>query len=354
VYVAFKGVAKLTALNELSNIFVKIFQMKKIIGIGNALVDVMTLLPDETCLSLFGLPKGSMTYVDAARSEEIIQATIALNSTLTSGGSAGNTMHGLGIMGVYSSFIGKVGRDDLGNFYEKDMIDAGLTPVLMRASVSPTGTAVALVTPDSERTFATHLGAAIELTAGELNSNLFKGYDILYLEGYLIFNPELMEQACQLAKKNNMCIALDLSSFNVVNEMLPEFDAIINEYVDIVFANEEEARAFTGLDPREALDAISKKCEIAVVKTGPEGSWIKRGDEVIKVDALKGTPVDTTGAGDLYAAGFLYGFSNGFSLDKCGIFGSILAGKVIEIVGARMLEHKWAEAKELIKKVAQD
>ncbi|MDX9773383.1 MAG: adenosine kinase [Bacteroidales bacterium] len=328
--------------------------MKKIIGIGNALVDVMTMLPDETCLSRFSLPKGSMTYVDAARSDEIKKAINTLNTTLASGGSAGNTMYGLGIMGVHSSFIGKVGRDDLGSFYEKDMVDAGLTPVLMRSPLSPTGTAVALVTPDSERTFATHLGAATELMAGELTSNLFKGFDILYLEGYLIFNPELMEQACMLAKKNNMCIAIDLASFNVVNEKLPEFDAVVTRYVDIVFANEEEARAFTGLDPREALDAISKKCEIAIVKTGHQGSWIKRGNEVVKVDALKVTPVDTTGAGDLYASGFLYGFSNGFSLDKCGVFGSILSGKVIEIVGARMLEQKWAEAKEMIKKVAQD
>lgn len=328
--------------------------MKKILGIGNAIVDVMTMLPDETYLSRFSLPRGSMTLVDTARSDEIKKATSTLNSTIASGGSAGNTMCGLGIMGVHSSFIGKVGWDDLGNFYEKDMIDAGLTPVLMRSPLSPTGTAIALVTPDSERTFATHLGAAIELMAAELSSNLFKGYHILYLEGYLITNPGLVEEACRLAKMNDMCIALDLASYNVVNEMRTEFEAIINKYVDIVFANDEEAKALTGLDAREALEAISKQCDIAIVKTGQGGSWIKRGDEVIKVDALAVTPVDTTGAGDLYAAGFLYGLSNGFGLDKCGMFGSILAGKVIEIVGARMNQQKWAEAKELVNAVAAD
>ncbi len=328
--------------------------MKKIIGIGNALVDVMTIVPDETCLSRFSLPKGSMTMVDATRSREIKQAINGLKSTLASGGSAGNTMYGLGVMGVYSSFIGKVGRDELGNFYEKDMVEAGLTPVLMRAPESPTGTAVALVTPDSERTFATHLGAATELMAEELQIDYFKGYHILYLEGYLIFNLPLLEQACRLAKENSMCVALDLASFNVVNAMLPEFQKIVTEYVDIVFANEEEARAFTGLGPVEALTELSEKCHIAVVKTGSDGSWIKRGDEVIKVDALKVNAIDTTGAGDLYAAGFLYGFSNGFSLDKCGMFGSILAGKVIEVIGARMPEEKWAEAKALIAEVAED
>jgi len=328
--------------------------MKKIIGIGNALVDVMTIVPDETCLTRFSLPKGSMTMVDAMRSGEIKLAINGLKRTLASGGSAGNTMYGLGVMGVHSSFIGKVGRDELGSFYEKDMVEAGLIPVLMRSKLTPTGTAVALVTPDSERTFATHLGAATELAAEELLADYFRNYNILYLEGYLIFNLPLVEQACRLAKENDMCVALDLASFNVVNDMRPAFDKIVNEYVDIIFANEEEARAFTGLGPVEALDEISKRCGIAVVKTGPDGSWIKRGDEVVKVEALKVHAVDTTGAGDLYAAGFLYGFSNGFGLDKCGLFGSILAGKVIEVIGARMPEEKWAEAKKLIREIAEE
>ncbi len=328
--------------------------MKKIVGIGNALVDVMTLIPDGSCLDRFELPKGSMTMIDMSRSLEIREATASMKSTLASGGSAGNTIHGLGIMGVHSSFIGKVGRDDFGIFYEKEMVDAGVMPVLLRSSTTPTGTAVALVTPDSERTFATHLGAATELIAEDMNSRFFKGYDILYLEGYLIFNLPLVEQTCRYAKKHGLTVAIDLSSYNVVEAMLPQFNAVIEKYIDIVFANEEEARAFTGLDARAALDELSQKCEIAIVKTGPEGSWIKRGDEVIKVDALKVTPVDTTGAGDLYAAGFLYGYSNGFSLDKCGLFGSILAGKVIEVIGARMPDEKWIEAKELISSVAID
>lgn len=328
--------------------------MKKIVGIGNALVDVMTMVPDDSFLHQFGLPKGSMTMVDATRSGEIKGSIAAFKSTLASGGSAGNTMYGLGIMGIHSSFIGKVGRDDFGNFYEKDMVDAGLAPILMRAPETPTGTAVGLVTPDHERTFATHLGAATELMAEELDPMFFKGYDILYLEGYLIFNLPLIEHACRLAKEQEMCVAIDLASYNVVADMLPRFREIVEKYVDILFANEDEARAFTGMDPREALDDISSKCSIAVVKIGQGGSWIKRGEEVVKVEALKVTPVDTTGAGDLYSAGFLYGYSHGFSLDKCGIFGSILAGKVIEVVGARMPEKKWVEAKELIGLVAVD
>ncbi len=329
--------------------------MKKIIGIGNALVDVMTLVPDDTCLGRFSLPKGSMTLVDAGRSDEIKHATTGMARTITSGGSTGNTMYGLGIMGVQSSFIGKVGDDEFGRFYEKEMAEAGLVPVLMRSRQSPTGTAVALVTPDSERTFATHLGAATELEPEELHKNLFKDYNILYVEGYLIYNLPLVEQACRLASEQGLTVAVDLASFNVVTDMLPEFRRIVKDYVGILFANEEEAKAFTGKDdPREALDEIASLCDIAVVKTGAGGSWIRQGDEVIKVDALNVRPVDTTGAGDLYAAGFFYGYSKGYSLDKCGTFGSILAGKVIEVVGARMPEEKWEEARRLVKAAEEE
>lgn len=328
--------------------------MKRIVGIGNALVDVVAIIPDERYLGRFSLPKGSMTMVDASRSGEIRQAINSLQKKLVSGGSVGNTMHGLGILGVDSSFIGKVGDDEFGNFYEKEMAEAGLKPVLMRAAATPTGTAVTLVTPDSERTFATHLGAATELMAEELTGNYFKGYDILYVEGYLIYNLPLVEQACRLAQEKGMTIALDLASYNVVNEMLPQFNSIVTEYVDILFSNQDEASAFTGAGtPQESLNIIADKCDIAVVKTGAGGSWIKRDHEVIRVDPLRVSPVDTTGAGDLYAAGFLYGLSNGFTLDKCGLFGSTLAGKVIEVIGARMPEEKWREAKELIQQISE-
>jgi len=327
--------------------------MKKIVGIGNALVDIMTPIPDDSYLNQFGLPKGSMTLVDAEKSGQIKEVIKPLNSTLASGGSAGNTLYGLGILGIESSFIGKVGRDEYGNFYEKDLVDATLKPHLLRSD-NPTGTAVALVSPDSERTFATHLGAAIELDKSELDNSYFRGNDILYIEGYLINNFPLVEQACRLAKENNMVVAIDLASFNVVNENRDHFKEIINNYVDIVFANEEEAKAYSGLSPREALDILSEKCSIAVVKLGAEGSLIKRGEEIIKVDALKSNPVDTTGAGDLYASGFLYGYSQDLPLDKCGLFGSILAGKVIEVMGARMPAKKWAEAKKLLKGAERD
>ena len=147
-----------------------------------------------------------------------------------------------------------------------------------------------------------------------------------------------------------MKIAIDLSSYNVVDAKLNDFKEVIEKYVDIVFANEEEAKSFTGMAPLDALNSISTICDIAVIKVGKEGSLIKRGEEVIRIGTIPVQCIDTTGAGDLYASGFLYGYADGLSLEKCGMFGSVLAGHVIEIVGARMDEYRWKKILKILKK----
>lgn len=324
--------------------------MKKILGIGNALVDVMTMINDDSILSKFDLPKGSMQLVDESKSDMVKAETVNFNRIMTSGGSAANTIHGLAMLGVKTGFVGSIGKDEVGDFFEKDMKYAGINTMLIRRD-TVTGTAIAMISPDSERTFATHLGAAVELNADDLKSEYFKGYDILYLEGYLILNKPLVVTACSLAKQNNMKIALDLASFNVVDAMLSDFKEIVEKYVDIVFANEEEAKSFTGLAPEEALLSLSQMCEIAVVKVGSEGSWIKRGEEIIKIGTAQVSLKDTTGAGDLYASGFLYGYSLRKNLEVCGQYGSLLAGHVIEIVGARMDHDKWAMIKSSVAEI---
>ena len=326
--------------------------MKQILGIGNALVDVMTMINDDTLLEKFALPKGSMQLVDEEKSKMVKSETLNLNRILTSGGSAANTIHGLAMLGVKTGFIGTIGKDDLGDFFENDMKNAGIITMLSRQD-SVTGTAVALISTDSERTFATHLGAAVELEAADLDQEDFNGYDILYLEGYLIFNKSLIETACRIAKQKKMKIALDLASYNVVEAKLRDFKEIVEDYIDIVFSNEEEAKSFTGMEPVKALEHISKYCEVAVLKVGSEGSWIKRGEEIIKIGTDRVSVKDTTGAGDLYASGFLYGYANGLDLEKCGLLGSLMAGKVIEIVGARMDESKFDEIKETVKRIIE-
>jgi sugar/nucleoside kinase (ribokinase family) len=316
--------------------------MMRILGIGNALVDVMTLIDNDNILEKFSLPKGSMQLVDGEKSALIKKGTTDFKRNLVSGGSAANTIHGLAMLGAKTGFIGSIGKDDTGDFFENDMKKAGVTTYLSRRNTD-TGTAVALISPGSERTFATHLGAAIELNANDLDEAYFRGYDILYMEGYLIINKPLVETACRIARKNNMKIALDLASYNVVDAKLSDFREIIEKYVDIVFANEEEAKSFTGLNPDYALNKISELCDIAVIKVGKDGSLVKRGEEIIKIGTIPVECVDTTGAGDLYASGFLFGYAKGLPLETCGNYGSVLAGHVIEIVGARMDKARWTK-----------
>lgn len=327
--------------------------MKRILGIGNALVDILTLIEDDSTLRDFELPKGSMQLVNGEKSEHIKTGTGHFRRTWSSGGSAANTIYGLAMLGADTGFIGSIGRDETGDFFEKDMKNAGVNTLLMRRN-SVTGTAVVLISPDSERTFATHLGAAVELHPDDLNPILFDGYDILYLEGYLINDFKLVETACQRAREKKMQIALDLASYNVVDSNRDSFKKIVDEYVDILFANEMEAKAFTGFEPEKALTVLSESGNLVILKVGPEGSFVKHGNELIKINALPVEFNDTTGAGDLYASGFLYGYAKMLSLEKCGIIGSLLAGKVIEIVGARMENSTFIEILEIIDKIIAD
>ena len=327
--------------------------MKKIIGIGNALVDVMTIIDDDQILKKFSLPKGSMTLVDAPKSEMIKKTTSGFKKAFTSGGSAANTIHGLAKLNANAGFIGSIGRDKTGDIFEEDMKKAGVNNILFRRE-SVTGTAVALISHDSQRTFATHLGAAVELEAEDLQEEYFKPYDILYFEGYLIINKPLVIKACTLARNNNMEIAVDLASYNVVDACKEDFIEIIEEYADIVFANEDEARALTGLQPEEALKKLAGMCKVAVIKTGKEGSLIQRYEELIKIGTLPIKCKDTTGAGDLYASGFLFGYANDMPLDKCGSLGALLAGNVIEMVGARIPDRKWPAIRKTVSKITRE
>ena len=314
--------------------------MAKVLGMGNALVDIMTRLDDDSILKELSFPKGSMQLVNKASSDKILLASEHLKRIKASGGSAANTIHGLASLGIETGFVGKIGHDKLGCFFQEDLIANMIEPKLF-TSKNESGRAIALVSPDSERTFATFLGAAVELNANDIESNLFKDYHYFHIEGYLVQNHELLEKALKLAKENDLIVSIDMASFNVVEENLDFLRSMIKKYVDIVFANEEEAKAFTGKEPEEALNLIARDCDIAIVKIGKNGSLIKQGDTFIKAGIIDAKPIDTTGAGDLYAAGFLYGHIKGFSIKKCGEMGSILSGKVIEEMGAKIAPEKW-------------
>lgn len=322
--------------------------MAKVLGIGNALVDIIIQLDSDQILEDYKLQKASMQLVTRELSSRLLVGTLGLKRSKATGGSAANTIHGLARMGVETGFIGKIGKDELGDFFSKDMKKKGIQPYLFY-SMEETGRAVTLVSPDSERTFGTYLGAAIELAAEDLDHDLFEGYDFLHLEGYLVQNTDLLHKALRLAKHSGLKIFLDLSSYNIVASNLAILKEVITDYVDIVFANEDEARELTGKEPEEALHEMNKLVDIAVVKLGPQGSMVMQDKELYRIDPVRVRSVDTTGAGDLYAAGFIFGLLQDLPLESCGRIGSILGGKVIEVMGAKMDDEHWEDAKQMIK-----
>lgn len=321
--------------------------MSKILGIGNALVDVMTQMEDDRLLENFSIPKGSMQLCDSSMIEQISTATKKNRKHHSSGGSAANSIHALAKLDVNTGFIGSIGEDDTGHFFQHEMVENGIQPYFKR-SKNQTGQAVALISPDSERTFTTNLGAAIELTANDLNADWFKDYSILHIEGYLVQNHELLLNAAENAKKSGLQISLDMASFNIVEENLAFLQNFIHNYVDIIFANEEEATAFTGKKPEAAVEEIASLCHIAIVKIGKEGSLIRSDDLTIKIPSVETDVIDTTGAGDAYAGGFLYGLINNYSLQSSAKIGALLASKVINVLGAKIEDQQWWDIKHQI------
>ena len=313
---------------------------KSILGIGNALIDVLINITDDTVLQKFNLPKGSMTLVDAVLSAAIKNETKNHIRIIQTGGSAANTVHGVAKLGGKCGYIGKISNDELGHFFVSDFTEHNISTHFFYSETG-TGHATALISNDSERTFGTYLGAALELTPEEMSSEIIGKYGILHIEGYLVQNHSLIEAAMKTAKENGLLVSIDMASFNIVEENVDFLHEIIQKYVDIVFANEEEAFALTGKTPFNALPEIAKMCNIAVVKLGEHGSVIQTGDRVIIIEAIPAKSIDTTGAGDIYAAGFLYALAEDLDLEVAGKIGSLLAGNVVEVVGAKIPVETW-------------
>ena len=313
--------------------------LQKILGIGNALVDILTQIPDDQILEQLRLPKGGMYHVDAKTSLHIGE-TIK-DYSMAAGGSTANTMSGAAKLGAQTGYIGKVGRDERGRFFENEMVKTNVKPLILTTD-TPTGCAEAFISKDGERTFATYLGAALELNADDIQPEMFDGWDILYVEGYLISNRELLDKALPMAKEKGMTIALDMASYNIVRENREYMQQLAKDYLDILFANEDEAKTFTlEEDPVEALHQMAALCEIAIVKVGAKGAYVQHGNQVIKIDPIPAKVIDTTGAGDLWAAGFMAGLVKGKNLETCAKMGATLAANIIEVLGAKMDDARW-------------
>ncbi|MBQ9462631.1 MAG: adenosine kinase [Bacteroidales bacterium] len=320
--------------------------MKSILGIGNALTDILAVLPDDTLLNTYHLPRGSMQHVDMETGDKIWAALKPLGVKYVAGGSAANTIVCTSIFGMPSSFIGKIGDDELGLLFKSDQEQYGVKTMLLKSEHSSGRSMVFVSGGNAERTFAVYLGAAMDLVPEDLKPEYFAGHDYFHIEGYLVQNQGLIRKAVELAHDAGCIISLDMASYNVVESNNAFLHDIVERYVDIVFANETESRAFTKhTSPERALADICKLCKIAVVKVGKDGSWVQSGHEKHYIPSWPAATLDATGAGDTYAAGFLYAHSLGMPLKVCGEVGSIIAAKVVEVIGTKIDIPRWRDAK---------
>ena len=324
--------------------------MKSILGIGNALTDILAILPDDTLLKKYHLPLGSMQHVDMETGDRIWSALKEVGVKYVPGGSAANTITCTSIFGMPSGYIGKIGDDELGQLFKSTMEQFGVKTTMLHSDKSSGRCMVFITGANAERTFADYMGAALEMGPEDLKTEFFEGYDYFHIEGYLVQNQELIAKAVQMAKEAGCIISIDMASYNVVESNNAFLHNLVDKYVDIVFANESEARAFTKLKgAEEGLRELAKHCDIAILKVGKDGSWVKQKAEEYYIPAWPAKPVDATGAGDTYAAGFLYAHSLGLPLKACGEVGSIIAAKVVEVVGTKIDIPRWRDAKLEIK-----
>ncbi|MFC7052157.1 adenosine kinase [Hansschlegelia quercus] len=322
-----------------------------VLGIGNAIVDVIAKT-DEAFLAAEGLAKGSMALIDEARAEALYAKMGP--AVEASGGSAANTLAGLGSFGGRAAFVGKVKADTLGAVFRHDITAIGVdysTPAA-EGGVA-TARCFVLVTPDGERTMSTYLGAAQDLGVGDLDENAIKAAKVVYLEGYLWDPPaakEAFREAAAVAHAAGRKVALSLSDSFCVDRYRAEFLALLREgAVDLLFANDGELKSlFETADIEEAIEAIASDVKLAAVTLGAEGCVVVEGASRIRVPAapVDGPIVDKTGAGDLFAAGFLFGFTRDLTLERCAELGSLAAAEVISHVGARPLVSLKALAEE--------
>ena len=316
----------------------------RIIGIGNALLDVLLRLDSDSVLTEMGVKKGAMDLIDQSRMREIQKAQSGLQRSEAPGGSVCNTMRAMARLGAEVGYIGKIGSDNIGKIYEEETIKAGVNPFFVRAD-GISGCSTVLISPDGERTMATYLGPAATLSDEEIPDAIIQSYDCLYMEGYLISDEQLFLPMLRRAKRLGLKVALDLSNFNIVNGFKDLLKEVIPEYVDILFSNESEAEAYTGVTAREAVNVIIKDVDISVVTIGKDGVLVGDNIKVIHNPALESNVIDTTGAGDNFAAGFLYGYSLGATLEQSAKIGTLLSANVIETVGAQIEEERWAKIK---------
>ena len=311
-----------------------------ILAVGNAIIDVFSQCDDDF-LQQHAIEKGGMNLVDAAASKSLLAAISAVASPqLISGGSAANTAVGLAALGGKAAFVGRVHDDELGAAFCRDINAAGVTFAATPAeNGAPTASSIILVTPDAARSMNTFLGASIEFQPEDINLAAAADAAVIYLEGYLFdapAGPAIFAQAAQMAAQHQARIALSLSDPWCVDRHRADLRHYVTDHVDILFANEDEAISLVETDHPTSVQMLSGLVDEVVITRGPLGAVICHAGQQLLVDAMpQGPVIDTTGAGDLFAAGYLFGRTHGYDAQMSGQIASLLAGEVISHIGAR-------------------
>ena len=316
----------------------------ELIGVGSPLVDLILPVGHDFLGSHVEGAKGGMQMVDA----ELIQRLLGISDrqpTQSPGGAAANTTVGCAHLGIRAAFIGACGEDEYGDFYHQALVAQNCEPRLVRQAGQPTGRVLSMVTPDAERTMRTCLGAAATLDPAYFTAETFRGVRVVMLEGYTLFNHDLTRAIAKAAKAAGCQLALDFASFEVVRANRPVIDELLDGMVDLMFANEDEAKAWNDTSPEAALEDLASRVAVVAVKLGKDGAMIARGKERVRVAADVVEAIDTTGAGDCWAAGFLAGHLRGLPLDQCGRLGSLSGSAVVQVMGAQLPRERWLAIK---------
>ena len=320
--------------------------MKKIIGVGNALVDILVHIDDDRVLEEMNLQKGAVLFPQGEQRVRVEERIKTLQPVFSAGGAAANTMKAAAMLGLEAAYVGKVGRDEMGNVFTQALQAQGVMPLLSVTEKAPTGTASTFVSPDGQRSFADQLGAAALLNEEDIPQSLWQSYDLLYVEGYLVQNHQLIQSVLRQAKEAGLETCLDLASYNIVAAERDFFQHLLAESIDIVFANEEESLALTEKPAEEAALMMGKWCSTAVVKLGEHGAMAFQYGKWAEAEAVSvGNVEDTTGAGDSFAAGFLWARAQGRPLADCLQAGNIVAAEMIQHLGATLPPEIWKRIK---------
>lgn len=311
---------------------------KAILGLGGALVDHIFPISEERLQEL-KMEKGGMVAISEEAISSLLQKEGA-RAELHPGGSVANTLKGLAKLGYPCLMHGRLGADQAGQLFLRALEREGIA-THFTASATPTAQLACMITPDGQRTMRGYLGAVSEMSERDLNAHVFEGVDLFHTDGYGMWNGELIPTSLEWAKKRGAQVSFSLASFEVVERFRDSLLSLLPAFVDVLFSNEDEARALCGCTPKESCYELQNLCEVAVVSVGKQGCFIGHGGEVIHCPAPKVRAIDSVGAGDLFASGFLHGYLRGLSLEESGRMGCELGAAVVQVTGAQLPDASW-------------